>query len=521
MARKPKAGVSAASLDGATLAAANYVQSLIRTALMTGTTGRHLMMFQRGATKTATKALKDRAGIAAVSAAEASNAPVNSDLVCEKLGVAIVTMDSDQFHRVNTAADASGIQTVVPEGLKFTTGYPYYPGMPFYPPPQGGYPPAGYPYGYPPPGYPYGYPPPYYPYPGMGGPESAPGMPVPGMPHGFPPGFAPPVPGQGVVPPGFAPVVPAPAALAAVSEAQATWGLQAINALNSKFTGKGVRVAVLDTGLDFNHPDFAGRVADKKDFVTSGGDAQDGFGHGTHCIGTVCGPLTPTSGPRYGVAYDAELYVGKVLDNHGGGSAGGIGTDGGIIGGIEWALNNECRVVSMSFRSPPPDPAAPLYEQIGSTCLLNGVILIAAAGNDSQRPAIIRPCGSPANIRTFMAVGAVDVNMRIAVFSNRSGTALGSEIDVVGPGVDIISSASSTAAPGLQPTIDGLYRKLDGTSMATPHVAGVAALLVEELWDKNKNPGDNAALIMDALTSRAKPLAQLDPRDVGHGLVQA
>jgi subtilisin family serine protease len=451
------------------------------------------------------------------------------------LGVAIVTMDSDQFRRVNVAADASGIQTVVPEQVRFTAALPYYfPGAPVQPqfpgaapggtgfPPQYPYYPPYPPYFAPGMGYPYGMmPPPGYPY----GPPMTFAFPAPDQPGGFPgQGAAPPFPfppGFPVAPPGVPQFVPQPPAVAVFSDGQATWGLQATNVLGSNFTGQGVRVAVLDTGLDFNHPDFVGRVKDKKDFISGAATPQDFFGHGTHCAGTACGPLKPKSGPRYGVATDAELFVGKVLDNHGGLPA-GVGVDGTIIAGIEWALEQGCHVVSMSFTAPPPDPAAQLYEQVGSVCLLSGTILIAAAGNASKRPFDIQPCGSPANIRTFTAVGAVDANMAIANFSNRSGAALGQSIDLVAPGVDVLSAASSTASlPHMVPTIDGLYRKMPGTSMATPHVAGIAALYVEEHWDKNKDPGDNAAFILDLLLSRAKPLHQLDPRDAGHGLVQA
>jgi subtilisin family serine protease len=106
-----------------------------------------------------------------------------------------------------------------------------------------------------------------------------------------------------------------------------------------------VKVAVLDTGLDLGHPDFAGRQITAQSFV-QGEQVQDGHGHGTHCIGTACGPRTPGRLPRYGIAYQAQIFAGKVLSNA------GSGGDGGILAGIDWAIRNGCAVVSMSLGSP-------------------------------------------------------------------------------------------------------------------------------------------------------------------------
>ena len=120
--------------------------------------------------------------------------------------------------------------------------------------------------------------------------------------------------------------------------AQYTWGLQATRVDNSRRSGSGIRVVLLDTGLDFNHPDFFGRVpaAQQMSFVP-GQTAQDGHGHGTHTAGTACGILAPKVGRRYGIAYDAQLFIGKVLSNA------GSGPDGGIIAGINWAVTNRCQ----------------------------------------------------------------------------------------------------------------------------------------------------------------------------------
>lgn len=113
----------------------------------------------------------------------------------------------------------------------------------------------------------------------------------------------------------------------ALDEAKLTWGQQATNVAASRFSGQGIRVAVLYTGLDLGHPDLATRPIASQSFVP-GEDVQDGHGHGTHCVGTACGPLQPGKLPRYGVAHASEIHVGKVLDNR------GSGPDRNILAGI-------------------------------------------------------------------------------------------------------------------------------------------------------------------------------------------
>ena len=146
----------------------------------------------------------------------------------------------------------------------------------------------------------------------------------------------------------------------ALDETQATWGLQATKVVNCCRTGTGIRVAVLDTGFDLQHPDFAGRTIKSKSFVT-GEAVQDGHGHGTHCIGTALGREVPAGGrPRYGVAYEAEIFAGKVLSNA------GSGADTGILAGIEWAVANKCAVISMSLGAPtqPGQPFSQVFERV-------------------------------------------------------------------------------------------------------------------------------------------------------------
>ncbi|WP_309080490.1 S8 family serine peptidase [Zhihengliuella sp.] len=300
----------------------------------------------------------------------------------------------------------------------------------------------------------------------------------------------------GFAAPGADPLRPASAA-APTSFAdtdELTWGLQAVRAVESGYTGAGIRVAVLDTGFDLGHPDFAGRQVTAESFV-SGEDAQDGHGHGTHCIGTACGPRDPDSGRGYGVASGAEIYAGKVLGNAGSGS------DATILAGIEWALQNDCQVVSMSLGAD-VQQVHPPYVTAGRRALEQGSLIVAAAGNNARRsggnPGFV---GTPANSPYVLAVGAVDANLGIAEFSARTLDGRGGQVDLAGPGVDVYSSWPMPER----------YNTISGTSMATPHVAGVAALLAEatgfrgrELW---------AELVQEAQR------LQLPSVDVGSGLV--
>src|SRR4051794_16800974 len=159
--------------------------------------------------------------------------------------------------------------------------------------------------------------------------------------------------------------------------AQATWGIQAVKADSSPRSGRGISVAVLDTGFDTAHPDFVGRNVTTQSFV-AGEPPQDGHGHGTHCIGTSCGPRTPSTGPRYGIAYEADIFAGKVLNNAGSGS------DGQILAGIDWAVSNQCPVISMSLGADVMQ-AHPPYSAAGARALAKGSLIIAAAGNNADR----------------------------------------------------------------------------------------------------------------------------------------
>ncbi|MBT2453014.1 S8 family serine peptidase [Streptomyces sp. ISL-43] len=283
------------------------------------------------------------------------------------------------------------------------------------------------------------------------------------------------------------------------SEAQATWGLQAILATETALTGTGVGVAILDTGINETHPDLAGRVRQSASFVP-GQAVDDGHGHGTHCAGTACGPRNPATGPRYGVACKADIYVAKVLNNQ------GRGSDGQILDGINWAMDQAgVRVISMSLGGAVALGAgySRIYERAARRCLKRGKLIVAAAGNESSRPLDLQPVGMPANCPSVLAVGAIAPDFTIAPFSCAGLNPNGGGVDLVGPGVDVLSTWR-----------DGGYRRLSGTSMATPHVAGVAALL----WEQN--PNATAAQIVTLLRAGTRDLG-LPASDAGRGLVQA
>ena len=287
---------------------------------------------------------------------------------------------------------------------------------------------------------------------------------------------------------------------ATVDESRFTWGLQATGVPSSRFTGAGIKVAVLDTGFDLGHPDFAGRTVVTESHV-AGVPVQDVAGHGTHCIGTACGPRDPAVPPRYGIAYGADIYAGKVLNDD------GRGVDGDLLAGIEWAIVNECEVISMSLGAPgaPGQPFSAVFERAASRALARGSLIVAAEGNDSRRDqGQIAPVSHPANCPSIMATAAVDSSLQVASFSNGAAAAAGGEVDFAGPGVDVRS-----AWP--MPTE---YNTLSGTSMATPHVAGIAALTAEA------DPTSRGDALRTALQRRARRLP-LPSTDVGAGLVQA
>ncbi|GGB23096.1 hypothetical protein GCM10011511_53780 [Puia dinghuensis] len=271
----------------------------------------------------------------------------------------------------------------------------------------------------------------------------------------------------------------------------ATWGIQAVNVLQSGFTGKGVRIAVLDTGFDFTHPDFAGRTIHRKSFV--GRQAIDKDGHGTHCAGVAGGGRKGKAGARYGVAPESRLYIGKILDDA------GEGSDGLALAGIEWALEKGCRVISMSFGAEPEAGYSALWEQVAQTVMAHRCLLIGATGNESKRGRMA-PVNHPANCPSIVAVGALTVAMKVAEFSC-GGTGAAGQVDIAAPGDAILSARAG-----------GGYVIESGTSMAAPFVAGMAALLWEQY------PEASAWEIWARLVQQAQRLT-LPASAVGVGLV--
>ncbi|MFF3306762.1 S8 family serine peptidase [Streptomyces sp. NPDC002952] len=252
-------------------------------------------------------------------------------------------------------------------------------------------------------------------------------------------------------------------------------------------TGKGVTVAVLDTGVDTGHPDLAGRVAATRSFI-EGEEVADRNGHGTHVTSTVGGSGAASEGKERGVAPDATLAVGKVLSDQGSGS------ESQIIAGMEWAARDVgADVVSMSLGSAEPsDGTDPMAAAVDALSAETGALFVVAAGNTGAPSSI----GSPGAADSALTVGAVDSADEAAYFTSagpRSGdNAL--KPDLSAPGVGILAARSSLAEGS------GPYTSMSGTSMATPHVAGVAALLAEA------HPDWTGARLKDALMSTSTPL---------------
>jgi len=275
-----------------------------------------------------------------------------------------------------------------------------------------------------------------------------------------------------------------------------TWGLKAVRAIppilhTAPWTGTGIRIAILDTGIDLGHPDFAGRVLASQSFIP-GEPVHDGHSHGTHCAGTAAGIKAPAGGRRYGVAHHSRLLVGKVLSNS------GSGTSGQILAGIDWAIRNGAHVISMSLgsRVNVGQPHYTYYEQAAVAALDAGSLIVAAAGNDGWSPV-----GAPANSPSVLAVAALDQSLQRASFSCVALNGGGGEINVAAPGVATYSSV---------PVAKGSYGYKSGTSMATPHVAGVAARLAQKT-------GFRGRALWRELERTALPLPQ-SAQEVGKGL---
>jgi subtilisin family serine protease len=306
-----------------------------------------------------------------------------------------------------------------------------------------------------------------------------------------------------------------------------TWGVGAVRAADSPFDGSQITVAVLDTGIDPNHEAFTGVDLIRENFTEETDD--DTHGHGTHCAGTIFGQ--DVGGQRIGVARNVEsAVIGKVLGAGGGSSAT-------IAKAVQWAVNKGAHVISMSLgidfpgfveflikeRDMDINPATSLAlaeyrHNINLFSALarmvraqgafgQGTVIVAASGNESRRPQYQIAVAPPAAGEDIAAIGALQQSadgLTVAGFSN-------TEVDVSAPGVDVVSARAG-----------GGLASMSGTSMATPHVAGVAALWAQKMLAVRGNV-DSAALTAQIVgrASTAPLAAGFDSDDVGAGIVQA
>ncbi|KOX23265.1 hypothetical protein ADK67_21180 [Saccharothrix sp. NRRL B-16348] len=262
-------------------------------------------------------------------------------------------------------------------------------------------------------------------------------------------------------------------------------------------TGKGVKVAVLDGGVDGAHPDLAGKEVAERNF-TEDPDATDVDGHGTHVAATIA-----SNGPKYkGVAPDAEILDGKVCVLQG-------CAESWILGGMQWAVDQGADVVNLSLGGGDSPTLDPLEEAVNTLSAQSGTLFVIAAGN-SGRPGTV---GSPGSADAALTVGAVERDDSIAYFSSR-GPRVGDgavKPDITAPGVDIVAAKAATGSIGTP--VDENHVALSGTSMATPHVAGAAALIAQQ------HPDWTGAQIKAALMASAKNNPALTAFDQGAGRV--
>ncbi|GGV88082.1 hypothetical protein GCM10015535_38590 [Streptomyces gelaticus] len=266
------------------------------------------------------------------------------------------------------------------------------------------------------------------------------------------------------------------------------------------YDGKGTKVAVLDTGADAEHPDLVNRVAGSKNFTDSK-TTDDRQGHGTHTASTVGGSGAASDGRKKGVAPGTSLLVGKVLSDQ------GYGLDSWIIAGMQWAVDQEADVVSMSLGSSAigdcNDPLSQATQQLSQN---NHTLFVVAAGNIGPGTETV---SSPGCVPGVLTVGAVDRDDTTAWFSSRGPVAVTHTLkpEIAAPGVDI--SAASAGGRGVY-----AYRTMSGTSMATPHVAGAAAIV------RQAHPDWTAQQIKEALVSSARTGGKIaDADETGAGVL--
>ncbi|ALV35161.1 S8 family peptidase [Streptomyces sp. CdTB01] len=254
------------------------------------------------------------------------------------------------------------------------------------------------------------------------------------------------------------------------------------------YDGKGVKVAVLDTGVDTSHPDLASAVKASKNFTTTG-STDDMAGHGTHVAATLAGSGARSGGRYKGVAPGAGILNAKVLDDS------GEGSDSSVIAGLEWAAGQGAKVANLSLGQADTPGEDPVEAAVNALSKSAGMLTVAAAGNEGPDAGTV---DSPGAAESALTVGAVDGEDRLADFSSTGPTADSAlKPDLTAPGVDIVSARAAHGHMG-DPAADG-YVSMSGTSMATPHAAGAAAILAQ------RHPDWTGARIKQALTASTTP----------------
>lgn len=269
----------------------------------------------------------------------------------------------------------------------------------------------------------------------------------------------------------------------AVGQVQ-NWGTKTINsdkALKLGYTGKGVKIAVLDTGVDVNHGDL--KITGGQSFIDGQSSYQDDNGHGTHVVGIIAAQDNNTG--TVGVAPGAQVYALKVLNS------GGSGYLSDVIEAIDWSIANNIDIINMSLGTMEDNP---LFKEAVDRAYSNGIVVVAAAGNDGNGKEV----NYPARYSSVVAVGSIDINKKLSGFSNT-----GNEVEVVAPGSGILS------------TIPGGYAEFSGTSMATPFVVGNLALYKETTGLSGQSLRDKLIATTEDLGSKGKDTS------FGYGLIQA
>ncbi|MFA6582898.1 MAG: S8 family serine peptidase [Elusimicrobiaceae bacterium] len=261
------------------------------------------------------------------------------------------------------------------------------------------------------------------------------------------------------------------------------WGITRVkaNKVWARNTGRGVKVGIVDTGVDLDHPNLKANIVASFNAITPNTTGDDDNGHGTHVAGTIAGVLNGPNGVT-GVAPEAKIYAAKVL------SASGSGSLSSVVSGIQWVVSQKVSVINMSLGSPQGSEAIAKAVKAAKAA---GVTVVCAAGNDSG------PVNYPAAYPESVAIAASDSSDKITSFSSR-----GPQIAFIAPGKDIPSTFK-----------DGGYRTLSGTSMASPHVAGLAVLAVAA--------GAKTPEQVIAKLKAASVKLNLQPTEQGNGLIQA